>query len=133
MKRNPVIPYAIIAVMGILAMIVLSFVGLDRAEEIEQAAQNGGEQQQEGSGEGGGGGSTSAEPEQVFENNCASCHGADLSGGNGPDLTQVGSRLDESEIQDIITNGTEGGMPAFGGRLEEEQISALATWLSEQQ
>nr|P80091.1 RecName: Full=Cytochrome c-550; AltName: Full=Cytochrome c550 [Virgibacillus halodenitrificans]AAB21857.1 cytochrome c550=c-type monoheme ferricytochrome [Bacillus halodenitrificans, ATCC 49067, Peptide Partial, 35 aa] [Virgibacillus halodenitrificans] len=35
-----------------------------------------------------GGSVDSAAAEEVFESNCASCHGADLSGA-GPDLTQV--------------------------------------------
>lgn len=130
MRRNPVIPYAIIAAGGILIMIVLSFIGVNQMEQIQQAAENGGEQQEESSG---GGEEAAAEPEQIFENNCASCHGADLSGGAGPDLTQVGSRLEESEIHDIITNGTDGGMPPFGNQLAEEEINALAAWLAEQQ
>lgn len=127
MKRNPVIPYAIIASVGILIMIVLSFVGVNQMEQIQQAAEGGGEQQESG------GEQVSADPEEIFQNNCASCHGSDLSGGAGPDLTQVGSRLDESEIHDIIANGTDGGMPAFGNQLAEEEISTLSTWLAEQQ
>lgn len=128
MRRNPVIPYAIIASLGILIMIVLSFVGVNQMEQIQQAAENGGEQQEESGGE-----EVSTDPEQIYQNNCAACHGGDLSGGAGPDLTQVGSRLDEGEIHDIIANGTDGGMPAFGNQLAEEEISTLSAWLAEQQ
>lgn len=126
MKRNPVVPYAIIAALGILVMIVLSFVGHNQMEQMQLAAEGGGETEQEGE-------AVSTDPEAIFENNCASCHGADLSGGMGPDLTQVGSSYSASEIQEIIASGTDGGMPAFAGQLADEEISTLATWLAEQQ
>src|SRR5699024_191770 len=48
-----------------------------------------------------------AAAEDVFERNCASCHGNDLSGGAGPDLTSIGSDYDADEIGDIIENGTD--------------------------
>lgn len=129
MKRNPVIPYAIIAVLGILMVIVISFVGMNQADEIaNEGKENGKEQKSE---EGGGGESANAgDPEAIFQNNCASCHGGDLSGGVGPDLTQVGGRYSKEEIKDIVINGIEGTqMP--GGLVPEKEADALATWLAE--
>jgi len=70
----------------------------------------------------------SAAGEEVFQQNCASCHGADLSGGAGPDLTQVGSRLSEDEIKDVIENG-QGSMP--GGLVSGEDLDAVSAWLAE--
>ncbi|SDN08699.1 cytochrome c550 [Sediminibacillus halophilus] len=127
MKRNPVIPFAIIAVLGILTMIVLSVVGLNQYEDIQQAGEEG--SQQEESGEGGGEEAASDDPEAIFQNNCASCHGGDLSGGAGPNLQEVGGRYSKDEIHEIIMNGTDGGMPA--GLVSDSEADLLAQWLSE--
>jgi len=72
----------------------------------------------------------SAAGEEVYAQSCASCHGADMSGGAGPDLTQVGSDLSEDEIRDVIENG-QGSMPA--GLVEGDDLDAVVSWLSEQQ
>jgi mono/diheme cytochrome c family protein len=77
-----------------------------------------------------GGSVDAAAGEEVYQQNCASCHGADLSGGAGPELTQVGSDLSEDEIRDIIVNG-QGTMP--GGLVEGDDLDAVVAWLSEQQ
>ena len=137
MKKNPVIPYAMIAALGILAIIILSVVGVNQQQQL---AEEGGEtppeeQPAEGNGEtpaeGGGGGNV--DPAQIFQNNCASCHGGDLSGGLGPPLTGIGDTYSAEEIAEIIATGIEGtSMPPFEGQLSEEQIQALATWLTEQ-
>ncbi|MRH43098.1 cytochrome c [Aquibacillus halophilus] len=120
MKRNPVIPYAIIAVLGILTMIVLSIVGLNQQQQIEQAAENGGEQTEEGQ---------VMEPEEIAQS-CIGCHGGDLAGGSAPGLQNVGSKYTQEEIHDIIINGIEGtAMP--GGLVTGEEAEALAAWLAE--
>ncbi|MBR7797684.1 MAG: cytochrome c551 [Bacillota bacterium] len=75
-----------------------------------------------------GGAVDTAAAEDVFKSNCASCHGADLSGGNGPDLTQVGSKLSSDEIADIIKNG-KGSMPA--GMASGDDVQLLADWLAQ--
>ncbi|HLR66476.1 cytochrome c550 [Virgibacillus alimentarius] len=123
MKKNAVVPYAIIAVLGILTVIIISFVGVNQRDDIQQA-EEGGEKATEETQEG----ETSDDPEAIFESNCASCHGADLSGGAGPDLTKVGGNLSEEEIHDIIING-KGSMPP--GMATEEEAGVLAGWLAE--
>jgi mono/diheme cytochrome c family protein len=129
MKRNPVIPFAIIAIVGILGVIILSFVGANQREDI---AEEDGEdvQTEEAQEEESQEGETASDPEQAFESSCASCHGADLSGGAGPELVEVGNRLSEDEIFDIIMNG-QGSMP--GGLVSEEEAQAISTWLLEGQ
>lgn len=122
MKRNPVIPYALIAVTGILLVIILSFVGVGQQEAIKEAEEGGGEKKEQTEG-----GTT--DPEAIFQSNCASCHGADLSGGVGPDLTKVGATYSKEEIKDIIINGKGTGMPA--GLVPAPQAEALAKWLAE--
>ncbi|KKE80614.1 cytochrome c [Oceanobacillus caeni] len=125
MKKNPVIPYAIIAVVGVLAIIIISFIGVNQREAIQQAEEGGEQAVEEGE--------ASTDPEEIFSANCSSCHGADLSGGAGPELTTIGSKYSADEISEIIQNGTDGGMPPFGGSLAPEEIELLSDWLSEKQ
>jgi len=121
MKRNAVIPYAIIAIVGIVMVIVISIAGVNQREAIEKKAN--GEQTEQKTEE-----KSSETPEDIFANSCASCHGNDLSGGFGPDLRKVGGQLSEKEIHNIIMKG-KGQMPA--GIVDEAQADALAGWLAE--
>lgn len=78
------------------------------------------------------GGTTTAsgeDAETIYKAQCIACHAADLSGGVGPNLTNVGSRLSTDEISSRIHNGG-GGMPAFKGTLSDDQINTLVNWLS---
>jgi menaquinol-cytochrome c reductase cytochrome b/c subunit len=71
--------------------------------------------------------------ETMTKAQCISCHGAELEGANGPALRGVGDRLSKEEIIDTITNGrNNGAMPSFKGTLSDQQIEAVATWLSKQ-
>ncbi|GAA0446618.1 cytochrome c-551 [Lentibacillus halophilus] len=74
------------------------------------------------------GGTTTAGAEEIFQNNCASCHGSDLSGQVGPDLTSVGSKYSADEIADIIKNG-KGQMQAQD--VSKENRETVASWLAE--
>lgn len=67
----------------------------------------------------------------VFQNNCMSCHGNQLQGKGGPNLQKVGSRLNEEQILKLIRDG-KGGMPAYGKRLSEDELTSLASWLAQQ-
>lgn len=71
---------------------------------------------------------TAVDAEKIFANNCASCHGNNLEGNVGPNLTKVGSKYSSEEIQEIIKNG-KGQMPA-GILKEDEEIVAVADWLA---
>ncbi|MCG7344393.1 cytochrome c [Sporosarcina sp. ACRSL] len=73
--------------------------------------------------------SAAVDPDKVFQNSCASCHGGNLEGrGNAPGLADVGSRLSEDEIHDIIQNG-QNGMPP--GLIKGEELEAVTKWLAE--
>ncbi|WP_047981473.1 cytochrome c550 [Ornithinibacillus contaminans] len=119
MKRNPLIPFALIAIIGILAVIVISFIGVGQRNDIASEGEEP-EQAEEGGME---------DPEEIFASSCVSCHGADLSGGFGPNLQTVGANLSVDEIKDVITNGR-GDMPPQG-HLSEGEISIISEWLSE--
>ncbi|HIV73732.1 MAG TPA: c-type cytochrome [Candidatus Pseudogracilibacillus intestinigallinarum] len=69
----------------------------------------------------------SAAAEDVYKSSCASCHGQDLSGGAGPDLTSVGSELSADDILSVIENG-QGSMP--GGLISGDDAQAVADWLA---
>ncbi len=117
MIKNPIIPYAIIAVIGIISVIIISYVGDSQRKAIENP--DAGEESVE-----------IASPEDIYANSCVSCHGDDLSGVSGPDLTQVGNHMSEEDIADIIINGSENGnMP--GGLTSVEEAEVLAEWLAE--
>ena len=118
MIKNPVVPYAIIAIIGIFTVIVLSYVGVNQREAIQNPDEAAADTTE-----------TADNPEEIYKNSCASCHGAELSGGSAPDLTQVGGKLSADEIVDIINNGTDGGMPP--GMATPPQAEALAEWLVE--
>jgi len=68
--------------------------------------------------------------EEIVKANCTSCHGGNLEGmGNTPSLADVGSRLSEEEILNVILNGRN-GMP--GGLIQGEDAEAAAAWLAQQ-
>lgn len=83
--------------------------------------------------DGGSNGDTTADAskgEELVKKNCTSCHGGNLEGmGNTPALNDVGSRLSEEEILDIINNGRN-AMPK--GLLSGEDAEVAAAWLAQQ-
>lgn len=73
---------------------------------------------------------TTASAEEIYKDNCASCHGDDLEGeGDSPSLESVGDDMSEDEILEQIENGGD-GMP--GGLIEGEEADQVAKWLSDQ-
>lgn len=123
MNRH-ILPFAIIAIVGIFAAVIVYYIGVSQREDIRLAEENGEEVVEENGGE------TTTDAESIYASSCASCHGADLTGGVGPDLTTVGSKLSKEEIEDIINNGI-GSMPP--GLVGPEEATVLAEWLSEKQ
>ena len=68
--------------------------------------------------------------EQQFATVCATCHGTGARGAErGPSLvlSQTLRNRSETEIRDLIRNGTPGGMPPFA--LPENQLETLARWI----
>ncbi|RLL46648.1 cytochrome c [Oceanobacillus piezotolerans] len=75
-------------------------------------------------------GETVSAGEEEYATNCAACHGADLSGGVGPALNQIGSKYTQDEIAEIVQNGI-GTMPAQS--VAGEELENLTSWLAEKQ
>ena len=68
---------------------------------------------------------TVVEASELYKNNCAACHGADLAGIKGHDLNTTA--LSKDEIETIIIEGKE-AMP--GGLLDEKEAAQVAEWLA---
>jgi ubiquinol-cytochrome c reductase cytochrome b subunit len=71
----------------------------------------------------------------VFGTYCASCHMLDGEGGaSAPDLTRTGATRDAQWLRDWITEPTAvdpfANMPAFGGVLNEQQLTAIVNYLA---
>lgn len=60
----------------------------------------------------------------VFAQTCSGCHGANGQGGVGPRLAGNDDLKDRSFVEKRVREG-DGIMPAFDGRLSEEQIEAV--------
>ena len=73
---------------------------------------------------------TTPDGEAIAMKSCIVCHGGELQGqGNAPAINDVGSRLSEEEILDIINNG-KGAMPPNTAKGTDAE--AVASWLASQ-
>lgn len=70
---------------------------------------------------------------ELFQANCASCHGAALEGGIGPKLTDK-VWIHDGTAKGVVTTITEGvaakGMPAWGPILGPEKIGQVASFVA---
>ncbi len=69
----------------------------------------------------------------VYGSRCASCHGADGDGGTGPKLSNGEATVSYPVVEDqieVVTNGSR-GMPAFGVRLSDDEITAVVRYTRE--
>ena len=65
----------------------------------------------------------------LFRANCASCHGADGSGGIGPKLAgRVVSRFPNVDDQIAVVTKGRGGMPSFAGTLSTDAIRQVVDY-----
>ncbi|HEX7005278.1 MAG TPA: PQQ-dependent dehydrogenase, methanol/ethanol family [Trueperaceae bacterium] len=66
--------------------------------------------------------------QQVYNQNCARCHGDEGGGDVGPAFAGNQALQNTSYVVQTITNGR-GAMPAFGAVLSDEQIAGVATFI----
>jgi cytochrome c550 len=118
MKRNPVIPFILIMVFGIVLVFILSFKGLGDGKELAKGTDKGAGSQTE---------TASAKPEDIYKSTCIGCHGDQYQGVVGPSLKGVGSKVTVAQIKQFITKG-KGNMPP--GLVPEAQAQAMAEWVS---
>lgn len=90
----------------------------------------GGGEEEAATEEGSSASSSDVDAEGIAQSTCASCHGQDFSGAVGPAL--AGTSLSEDEFEDTVRNGS-GQMPAYSeDQINNEELSALYTFFSEQ-
>ncbi|MTH52452.1 cytochrome c [Bacillus mangrovi] len=117
MKRNPLIPFALIAVFGIGLMFFFSIKGIGDGKELA----GGGKEEPKTED------ISALSPEEIYKGKCISCHGENYEGGAGPKL--AGTSLSVDEIKEKIKNGG-GGMPA-NLVPDEKKLEEMAKWVSE--
>lgn len=69
---------------------------------------------------------------ELFANNCARCHGADGTGGKGPNLASEKKQAKWKDSDEkLVKKITNGGlfMPKFGKKLKPEEIQAIADFV----
>ncbi|HEX7475757.1 MAG TPA: c-type cytochrome, partial [Dehalococcoidales bacterium] len=72
----------------------------------------------------------SVNPSGLYKANCVVCHGTNREGGLGPAVTAAAlADQDISQISNVISSGTKGGMPGFSNFLSPTQINTLANYL----
>jgi mono/diheme cytochrome c family protein len=70
-----------------------------------------------------------AQGQQVYNSNCASCHGKGGKGGMGPKLAGVvAAKYPDIADQEAVIAGGKGSMPKFSERLSADQITAVARY-----
>lgn len=117
--KNPLIPFALTAAIGIILMLGMALYGVNSSQKLAAEGEEQGNEPTQEVAEG---------PEGIYQQSCVSCHGQNLEGGVGPQLSDVGSRLSAEEIQNVIING-QGTMP--GGMVDQASAEQLASWLAE--
>lgn len=69
---------------------------------------------------------------QVYTQTCVACHGADLTGGIGPNLVDA-EWIHGGEPEQIVKTISDGipakGMPAWGAVLGPEKVAQVAAWI----
>jgi mono/diheme cytochrome c family protein len=80
--------------------------------------------------DGGGGGDQSLPGAAIFRASCASCHGSSGEGGFGRKIDDglLEQRYPDIEDQMTVIREGNGSMPAWGGKLTEEQIRQVAEY-----
>lgn len=71
---------------------------------------------------------------KIFADNCAACHGDDAKGKHDVGAPNLADQIwlygsDEATVIETITNGRNGVMPAWAGRLDPTTIKALAVYV----
>jgi mono/diheme cytochrome c family protein len=81
-------------------------------------------------GGGGGGSAGGGSPgQQLYAENCATCHGADGQGAVGPQLAgRMSQRFPNVEDQITLVSRGSGGMPSFAGKLNAQQIRQVVEY-----
>lgn len=64
---------------------------------------------------------------ELFDHNCAPCHGDDARGDEGPSLHNL--IKSDARISAIVKGGIKGEMPAFAKKFKDADVQALISYL----
>ena len=115
MKNNAVMPYILIMVIGLTLVFFLSIKGLGDADKMAKENEEGGKTEEAASAD---------KPEDIYKQQCLSCHGGNYEGGAGPKLIGV---TDKELIKDRIVNG-KGMMPP--GLVPEDKVDDMVEFIA---
>ena len=81
---------------------------------------------------------TSPEPaaggKDLYDANCAACHGTDLEGGVGPPLDRTSEASELSDARYVLrTTEGRGDMPAFADQLTSDEIDEIIAYIRDEQ
>ena len=68
-----------------------------------------------------------AKGQEFYETSCSECHGDDATGDEGPDLHNL--PISNARIRVMIKQGLKGEMPPFTKKYNDQQITALVSYL----
>lgn len=114
MRNNPLIPYVLIMAFGIGLIFFMSVGGAGSKDEAHDAGESGGETA-----------GADIDAAAVVQKSCIGCHGGDLKGSMGPDLT---TGLDAEHVKEVVMKG-QGAMPAQT-QLSEAEAQAVAEYIA---
>ena len=116
MGKNPIVPFLLIMGLGVGLIFFMSLYGLDQKAEIADQNGEGGETEEV----------EDFDVASFADAKCATCHGGNLEGqGSVPGL--VGTDLSAAELEEIIKDGTDGGMP--GGIVPAGDLDAMVDYI----
>lgn len=78
---------------------------------------------------------SAAEGSDIYKSKCSMCHGADGKGFSAihtPDFTdpKVQASISDKQMEQVIKNGKKGtAMPAFSGKLKDEEIQSVIKYI----
>jgi mono/diheme cytochrome c family protein len=144
-RRDPNFPGSRIGLFSLATLVlfvatvaaVVVFAKEEEGAHGAEAAETHGSETGEGETTGGGteaeagGEGDAASGEPIFSENCAACHTLEAAGASG----NVGPNLDESQpdaelVEERVRNGV-GAMPAFEGRLSDQEIADVTAFVVE--
>ncbi len=120
MKGKPLMPFAIIAVIGIFLMVTMSLIGQGKRAEMYADGEEGAAEEIVEFDD------PIAAGEELVTGSCLACHGQNLEGQVGPALTSLEGKLSVEEITNIVLKG-KGGMPPIP--VNEVEADAIAQYL----
>jgi mono/diheme cytochrome c family protein len=127
-----VLAWSLVVFFAIMLFVGPQVIAEDKPDKEDAAAAA--KARDTGGGADGGGqadeGAPAVDGKAVFADTCGGCHtlsAAGTSGTTGPNLDDVS--LDAGAIESIVRDGR-GGMPAFGDKLSDDEVAAVADFVA---